>query len=87
MKAIIVLTGLLLLGLIFNSSNARAEQIIVAGKLYLDSCLNTIRIVNDEDRHTNLIDLLRTMDHHQVTILVVSDRAGKISDSVNNSDH
>lgn len=58
------------------------EPIIIKGNLYLDNCLNSVWIVNEEDEYTNILDLLRSMDHHHMTITVISDLAGKVPDSV-----
>ena len=58
------------------------EPIVIKGKLYLEPCLNVVWIVNDEDKYTNILHFLRTMDHHQVTITVVSDIVGKVPDSM-----
>jgi hypothetical protein len=58
------------------------EPIIITGKLYLDNCLNSVWIVNGEDAYTNILDYLRSMDHHQVTITVVSDKVGNVPNSV-----
>ena len=58
------------------------EPIIIKGKLYLEESLNTVWIVNTEDKYTNILDFLRSMDHHQVTITVVSDKVGNVPKSV-----
>jgi hypothetical protein len=58
------------------------EPIVIKGKLYLEESLNTVWIVNTEDKYTNILDFLRSMDHHHVTITVISDLAGKVPDSL-----
>jgi hypothetical protein len=61
------------------------EPIIIKGKLYLEPCFNVVWIINDEDKYTNILDFLGTMDHHNVTITVVSERVGKVPDGVHYS--
>jgi hypothetical protein len=61
------------------------EPIIIKGKLYLEPCFKVVWIVNNEEKYTNILDFLKSMDHHQVTITVVSDWGGNVPDSVHNS--
>ena len=49
------------------------DPIIIKGKLYLDSCYNTVWIYDKDDRYTNLIDKLGSVDLHKVKIVVTAD--------------
>jgi hypothetical protein len=47
-----------------------SEPIIIKGKLYLEESLNTVWIYNDDDKYTNILDFLKTINLQRVTITV-----------------
>jgi hypothetical protein len=54
----------------FGVSWFMTDPIVIKGKPYLERCLNTVWTYDKDDKYTNLIDQLASMDLKEVTITV-----------------